>query len=43
VTPWEKKLAPNIEKAIRDSDLGLNPAPVGETIRVPMPGRSRLT
>lgn len=37
VTPWEKKLAPNIEKAIRDADLGLNPATVGETIRVPMP------
>jgi ribosome recycling factor len=37
VTPWEKKLAPAIEKAIRDSDLGLNPATVGETVRVPMP------
>jgi ribosome recycling factor len=37
VTPWDKKLAPMIEKAIRDSDLGLNPASVGETIRVPMP------
>src|ERR671918_224889 len=37
VTPWEKKLAPTIEKAIRDSDLGLNPATVGETVRVPMP------
>ena len=37
VTPWEKKLGPAIEKAIRDSDLGLNPATVGETVRVPMP------
>ena len=37
VTPWEKKLAPAIEKAIRDSDLGLNPSSVGETVRVPMP------
>ena len=37
VTPWEKKLAPAIEKAIRDSDLGLNPASVGDTVRVPMP------
>jgi ribosome recycling factor len=37
VTPWEKKLASAIEKAIRDSDLGLNPATVGETVRVPMP------
>jgi ribosome recycling factor len=37
VTPWEKKLAGAIEKAIRDSDLGLNPATVGELVRVPMP------
>jgi ribosome recycling factor len=37
VTPWEKKLAGAVEKAIRDSDLGLNPATVGETVRVPMP------
>ena len=37
VSPWEKKLAPAIEKAIRDSDLGLNPATVGEVVRVPMP------
>ncbi len=37
VTPWEKKLAPAIEKAIRDSDLGLNPSTMGETVRVPMP------
>jgi ribosome recycling factor len=37
VSPWEKKMAPAIEKAIRDSDLGLNPAAMGETVRVPMP------
>jgi len=37
VNPWEKKMANAIEKAIRESDLGLNPMPVGETIRVPMP------
>ncbi|MFN0038452.1 MAG: ribosome recycling factor [Burkholderiales bacterium] len=37
VTPWEKKMAPAIEKAIRESDLGLNPSTMGETVRVPMP------
>jgi len=37
VTPFEKKMAQAIEKAIRDSDLGLNPAASGETVRVPMP------
>ena len=37
VQPWEKKMVPVIEKAIRDSDLGLNPAASGEVIRVPMP------
>ena len=37
VNPWDKKMAPAIEKAIRDSDLGLNPANMGETVRVPMP------
>ncbi len=37
VSPWEKRLAGAIEKAIRDSDLGLNPATVGEVVRVPMP------
>lgn len=37
VQPWEKKMAGLIEKAIRDSDLGLNPSPMGEMIRVPMP------
>ena len=37
VSPWEKKLAGAIEKAIRDSDLGLNPATSGDLIRIPMP------
>ncbi len=37
VIPWEKKMVSAIEKAIRDSDLGLNPMSVGEVIRVPMP------
>ena len=37
VSPFEKKLAQAIEKAIRESNLGLNPASAGETIRVPMP------
>jgi len=37
VQPWEKGMAQKVEKAIRDSDLGLNPASSGEMIRVPMP------
>ena len=37
VAPFEKKLVQAMEKAIRESDLGLNPAAMGETIRVPMP------
>ncbi|MDQ3186992.1 MAG: ribosome recycling factor [Pseudomonadota bacterium] len=37
VAPWEKKMLGAIEKAIRNSDLGLNPVTVGELIRVPMP------
>jgi ribosome recycling factor len=37
VQPWEKPMLAKIEKAIRDSDLGLNPASMGEVIRVPMP------
>jgi ribosome recycling factor len=37
VQPWEKSMLGKIEKAIRDSDLGLNPASMGEIIRVPMP------
>ena len=37
ITPFDKKMASTIEKAIRDADLGLNPSSVGELIRVPMP------
>ena len=37
VQPWEKKMIPVVEKAIRDSDLGLNPATSGDLIRIPMP------
>ena len=37
VSPWEKGMGAKIEKAIRDSDLGLNPALQGDLIRVPMP------
>ncbi len=37
VSPWEKKMANTIEKAIRDSDLGLNPMTQGDIVRVPMP------
>ena len=37
VQPWEKKMLANIEKAIRDADLGLNPSTQGELIRVPTP------
>ena len=37
VTPWEKNLVPDIEKAIMKSDLGLNPSTAGTVIRLPMP------
>ena len=37
VSPFEKKMVGAVEKAIRESDLGLNPAAMGDTIRVPMP------
>jgi len=37
VTPWEKKMVAVIDKAIREADLGLNPATMGDTVRVPMP------
>ena len=37
VQPWEKKMVQVGEKAIRESDLGLNPATSGDVIRVPMP------
>jgi len=37
VQPWEKGMGPKIERAIRESDLGLNPASQGDLLRVPMP------
>jgi ribosome recycling factor len=37
VQPWDKKMVHAVEKAIRDSDLGVNPATSGDMIRVPMP------
>jgi ribosome recycling factor len=37
VQPWERGMGAKIEKAIRDSDLGLNPSSMGDLIRVPMP------
>lgn len=40
IQPWEKGMGAKIEKAIRDSDLGLNPVGMGDLIRVPMPPMS---
>ncbi|SRR5690606_33668222 len=37
VNPWEKRMVPVIEKAILESDLGLNPVTAGEVIRIPLP------
>jgi ribosome recycling factor len=37
VQPWEKKMVAVVDKAIRESDLGLNPTVLGEVLRVPMP------
>jgi len=37
ITPWEKKMAGAVEKAIRESELGLNPTSQGDIVRVPMP------
>ena len=37
VQPWEKNMLSKVEKAIRESDLGLNPAIQGDLLRVPMP------
>jgi ribosome recycling factor len=37
VQPWEKKMVQVVEKALRDSDLGINPATSGDVIRIPMP------
>jgi ribosome recycling factor len=40
VSAWEKKMSSVIEKAIRESDLGLNPVSMGDTLRVPLPALS---
>jgi len=40
IQPWEKEMIPKIEKAIRKSDLGLNPQSDGEIVRVPIPALS---
>lgn len=40
VTPWEKNMLSEVEKAIRNSDLGLNPTNVGNLLRVPLPPMS---
>jgi ribosome recycling factor len=42
VQPYEKSMASAIEKAIRESDLGLNPMSMGDTIRVPMPALTKV-
>jgi ribosome recycling factor len=43
ISPWEKQLVPQIEKAILKSDLGLNPATNGDLIRIPMPALTEET
>jgi len=43
ITPWERQLTPEIEKAIMKSDLGLNPVSAGHIIRVPMPALTEET
>jgi ribosome recycling factor len=43
VTPWERAMVPEIEKAIMKSDLGLNPSTAGTTIRIPMPALTEET
>ncbi|MGH1486288.1 MAG: ribosome recycling factor [Cellvibrionaceae bacterium] len=43
ISPWEKHLTPDIEKAILKSDLGLNPSTTGELIRLPMPALTEET
>ena len=42
VTPWEKNMVPEVEKAIMKSDLGLNPSTAGTVIRLPMPAPLQL-
>jgi len=43
VTPWEKKMLGEVEKAIMKSDLGLNPSNNGDVIRIPMPALTEET
>jgi len=43
VTPWEKNLVPEIEKAIMKCDLGLNPSTAGSVIRIPLPALTEET
>jgi len=43
VTPWERSLVPEVEKAIMKSDLGLNPSTAGQVIRIPMPALTEET
>src|SRR5690625_1666065 len=43
ISPWEKQLVPEIERAIMKSDLGLNPTPAGGVIRIPMPALTEET
>lgn len=43
ISPWERKMVPEIEKAIMKSDLGLNPSTTGDLIRVPMPALTEET
>jgi ribosome recycling factor len=43
VTPWEKNLVPEIEKAIHKSELGLNPTTAGTVIRIPLPALTEET
>ena len=43
ISPWEKNLVPDIEKAIQSSDLGINPATSGDVIRVILPDLTEET
>ena len=43
VTPWERAMVPDVEKAIMKSDLGLNPSSAGQVIRLPMPALTEET
>jgi ribosome recycling factor len=43
VTPWERNMLPEIERAIMKSDLGLNPSTAGSVIRIPMPALTEET